>query len=824
MNELLLKLLNVPSDDVLRIAGASLAFRGGLSAAWFVFLALLSAVGVYWLYRTSPVTVKPWRRHSLTTLRVMFLLLLLALLLRPVLAFTVEGSIRRVLVVLFDGSASMQIKDVRLEANDQKRVALARDILDPGKGLNQPLERVKTKDLQPARIDVVKSAFQNERLNLLPRLDKEFDLAAFSFGQGAVELAARRNESSSATNSAGAGQTRTSGTSVHDFSWTDRLEASSPTTAIGDAIRDVLNRKRGQPLAGILLVTDGVNNSGSQPRDAAATAQQERVPLYLYGVGITSPRDIILQNLFAPDVTFVKDEVVVTVRVRGQGLAGESGELQLKLNDDVVATRTVLFSGDNEQVVPVRFTPQQLGEFELTATIDARPDETVKDNNTRSQRLKVIDARIRVLLADQSPRWEFRYLQAMLLRDRRVDLTCYLVESDKAISRAAGSPYRADFPARRDELFKYDLIILGDIDPKVLNLQHQDNLNKLVADFGGGLLVLAGKRHMPGGYRRTPLDKMLPVEFDPPTIESVQDPIADKPVKLQLTSAGRASAMLRISDQEEENAKIWNQLPPVYWVAKVARAKPAAEVLVVDPDPSRESRFGKMPVVAVQQYGLGQVMFVGTDNTWRWRKNAGDFYYTLIWGQISQRISIQRLLGVSKRTQLSTDRQNYLTGDRVTVYARLYTGVGYDPVQEPSIKGLFSTKSASGPRGEFILRPVPEQPAMYRGEFIAPAAMLYNISVETDPQTTLEVSVSEPKFEFGETAMNEPLLKDLAASTGGHYFREENLQQLPDTISAKTEHVQSPLEVELWASPLYFLLMLGVITLEWVLRKMSHLK
>jgi hypothetical protein len=329
---------------------------------------------------------------------------------------------------------------------------------------------------------------------------------------------------------------------------------------------------------------------------------------------------------------------------------------------------------------------------------------------------------------------------------------------------------------------------------------------------------------MPGNYRRTPLDKMLPVEFDPPTLESAQDPVADKPVKLQLTSAGRASAMLRISDREEENAKIWNQLPPIYWVAKVSRAKPAAEVLVVDPDPARESRFGKMPVVAVQQYGLGQVMFVGTDNTWRWRKNAGDFYYTLIWGQISQRISIQRLLGVSKRTQLSTDRQNYLTGDRVTVYARLYTGVGFDPVQEQSVKGAFVTKIGAGSRAEFTLRPVPEQPAMYRGEFIAPAAGLYSLSVENDPQTTLDVNVSEPKFEFGETAMNEPLLKDLAASTGGHYFREENLNQLPDTISSKTERVQSPLEVELWASPLYFILMLMVITAEWVLRKMSHLK
>jgi hypothetical protein len=611
---------------------------------------------------------------------------------------------------------------------------------------------------------------------------------------------------------------------VGDFDWVDRLEANAPATALGDAVREALNRKRGQPLAGVVLVTDGVNNSGGSPRDAAALAAQEGVPLFIYGVGITSPRDIIVQNLFAPEVTFVRDEVPVTVRVRGQGLAGQTAEVQLRLGDQVVARREITFGADADQVVPLKFTPQSLGEFELTAVVEARPDETVKDNNRRTQRLKVIDARIRVLLVDQSPRWEFRYLQAMLLRDRRVDLKCLLVEGDKAIARPADSPYLAEFPTRRDELFKYDLVILGDVDPKALTAQHQDNLNRLVSDFGGALLVVAGKRFMPGQYRRSALDKLLPVEFDAATLESAQDPVADKPIRLELTAAGRASAMLRLSDKDDENARIWAGLPPVYWVARVSRAKPAAEVLLVDPDPAKESRFGRMPVVAVQQYGLGQVMFVGTDNTWRWRKNAGDFYYTAVWGQIAQRVSIQRLLGVSRRTQLNTDRANYLTGDRVTIYARLYSGVGFDAVQEPSVKAFHGLKTGAGPRPEVTLRPVPEQPAMYRGEFIAPAAGAYSFWVESDPETLLDFTVAEPQFEFGETAMNEPLLQDLAARTGGQFFREESLRQLPDAIRARTERVRSPLEVELWASPLYFLLILAVVTVEWALRKLWHLK
>ena len=81
------------------------------------------------------------------------------------------------------------------------------------------------------------------------------------------------------------------------------------------------------------------------------------------------------------------------------------------------------------------------------------------------------------------------------------------------------------------------------------------------------------------------------------------------------------------------------------------------------------------------------------------------------------------------------------------------------------MKAAFGLKSGTGPRPEVILRPIPDQPAMYRGEFVAPSAGSYGFWVESDPQTMLDFNVTEPKFEFGETAMNEGLLRDLAATT-----------------------------------------------------------
>ncbi len=823
MTDLILKLLGARVEAAGDLASVRLAFQGGVGAGWVVLLALaLAGLGV-WTYRQWPPSTTPARRWLLTGLRVAFLLLLTLLLLRPVLAFTVEGSVRRTLLFLVDGSASMQIKDPRVNADDVKRAALVKGLSDPTKGLAQQPQAGRLREVEAiARLDLLKAGLKNEKLDLLPRLDYEFDLVPFSFGTDLNALPRGKSEVVE-------GETETKKTrrkaKVAQFEWVDKLDANSATTPIGDALRKAVELKRGQPLAGVVLVTDGGQNSGPSPREVAAQLKQEGVPLYIWGVGITSPRDIIVANLFAPEVSFVKDEVLANVRVRSQGLAGEKAKVVLKLGETKVDEREITFGPDGEQVVAMRFTPDKIGDFELEASIEARPDETVKDNNSRVQHLRVIDTKIRVLLVEQSPRWDFRYLQAMFMRDRRLELKCVLFEGAPSIARDVNTPYLERFPINREELFNYDLIVFGDVDPRQLTAEQQRNMGEFVSRFGGSFLMVAGKRFSPNAWRTTPIEQILPVEFDALNTAAVTgEGNADKPVRLTLTAQGRSSTMLRLADKDEESVVLWKTLPPVYWVAKVARAKPGAEVLVIDPDPLKASRFGPMPVVAVQQYGLGQSLFVGTDNTWRWRKNTGDEIYTTFWGQIAQRLALPRLTGGSRRTQLTLDRQNFVSGDRVAIYARLYRA-GFEPVNDAVVKGSYSVRTGDGGGAtEVSLRPVADQPGVYRGEFIAPAAGNYKFGIESDPDTRVDFNVTAPQFELGDTAMNEPLLRELATISGGEFFREETLFQLPDKILAKTERVRSPLEVELWASPLYFLLLLGVVTTEWVLRKLSHLK
>ena len=795
MIHFLLKILGTHGLEALDIAAWSLEFHGANLGMILLAGLALTALTV-WLYRRATAELSAWWRYTLAGLRVVLFLLLLAVVMQPVLQLGIDGKVRRSFVVLLDGTSSLRIQDPRTADADLKRAGIAKSLLDARAGLGQSLG--KSRELAGvARAELLQAVLQNSQLDLLKRLAEEFDLIFYSFGKELAELPS---------------------------DWASQYQPDSPVTALGDAVREVLRRQRGQSVAGAFILTDGGNNSGSLPLDAATLAWQEKFPLYIYGIGLTSPKDIIVESIFSEDVAFVKDELTVTVRVRSQGLAGEKAVVVLKLGDQPVGEQEIVFESDAEQAVEMKFTPPQTGEFDLQAAIAPRPDETVKDNNSQRKRLRVVDTKMNVLLIEQSPRWEFRYLLAMLLRDRRMTVKCLLFEADPGLAQAENSPYLAEFPKPKEDVFKYDVIILGDVDPKLFSAEQQETLRDYVSKFGGALVMIAGKRFSPDAYSRTPLEAALPVEIQKTHPDN--EAVADRPITLELTAVGKESPMLALSDKPEESLAVWHGLPPLYWILRVAGIKPAASVLVATQEPLPGGR-EKLPVLVLQKYGLGQTLFMGTDSTWRWRKNAGDKYFTLLWSQVVQRMAVSRLLGAAKRTQLSSDRQSYLIGDRVTVYARLYTA-SYDPVNDAQVTGRSAARDGkeAGNLGEreVPLRPLPGQPGMYRGEFVAPAAGAYKFVVDRDAETELDFAVQKPKFELGQTAMNEPLLKEMAAVSGGAFLREEDLYRLPELVNKKVETVRSYIEVEVWSSPLVFTLFVLVTGLEWAIRKKFQLK
>jgi hypothetical protein len=287
-------------------------------------------------------------------------------------------------------------------------------------------------------------------------------------------------------------------------------------------------------------------------------------------------------------------------------------------------------------------------------------------------------------------------------------------------------------------------------------------------------------------------------------------------IHLQLTPAGSRSPTLRLAPDEAESNRLWKQLPPIYWeVPADVTKKPLAEVLLVDPGVDKHPN----PVLVVQRSGKGEVMFLGTDNTWRWRQNTNEKLYPVFWGQLVQRLALPHLLGDKDGTEVTTDKTQYNLGETVTVYARLY-GPGFVPLTDEHVPAT----AVSGDRSLPVqLTPVPGEPGAYRGTLAAPPAGNYQVQVRgyTAP-TGFHVTRTSP--EFTDSALNEPSLRELAQITGGRFFREEDLHDLPAAIAADVESVRSTVDVDLGSAPAWFLLILLLATAEWILRKIFQLK
>ncbi len=757
----ILRALGADVDDVDAVSGWSLRWQGetwGLVAAvLLVVLVILS----WWLYRKCPQDVKARRWSFLTMLRVVFFAVLVSLLLQPVLLLTIEREVPRTLPILVDATGSMALAD--------------------GSGVSR-MARVGESLTERAGKSAVDS------------LQSELEVPLLSFTADGVEKVAG--------------------------DWSD-LQPQGEETALGDVLVKTLERYRGASLAGIVVVTDGGQNGGLPLAEASEILKQAGVPVFAVGVGDAAARDVAVENVEVRGVLLADDAAPVTVRLRSQGMKGSTGRLVFSLGGVQVAEEEVSFESDGPLEVRSLFIPKRAGAYSLEARFETDGgEEALAQNNLGHAALRVVDRRLRVLLTDQAPRWEYKYLEAMLGRERRVDLSCCLFEADPEIARVPGSPYLERFPFRAEELFEYDLVILGDIDPRFLTEAHQDLLRDYVSKAGGALVVVAGKRFVPAAYQRTELERLLPVELAGSALGAATA-VASRPVRLALTSSGRSSVMMQLGDDAEASQALWQRLPPIYWTARVRRAKPAADVLLVRADPSGESE--TVPVMALHRYGAGEVLFVGTDNFWRWRRNVGDRYHATLWGQIVQRMAGQRLLTDAPRITLQSERRRYRRGDRVRVYARLFAR-NWEPRREETVPGVLVWSEDPDRRREVALRAVPGQPGMYRSEFSAGDPGNYRLALSGDEISTLDFTVRDDNRELMQAAMNAGLLRDLATRTGGAFVALDRIDQLPAAITNRTARLTSMIGVDLWSSPIIFVLLVLLITMEWIVRKYSELK
>ncbi|MEM1059182.1 MAG: VWA domain-containing protein [Verrucomicrobiota bacterium] len=790
----------------------------GLSAGWAFFIFLLVGAGAVWGYVQFAPGVSRFWRTVLTALRLITIALLLILLTQPILNLTINEPVRQALLVLVDGTQSMLLNDRRTTPEDLKRASIAAGLLAPDAGLEAAVPSGADSWKNKSRWELLQTLAGNEQINLWQRLADKSDLYLHQFGKDTVQvMTLQETEETGAPDIA----------QVKEFF--AAAEPQETVTALGESLRQLLEQYRGWPVSGILLITDGASNSGLPPVEAARLAREQSIPLFVYGVGVTEPVDLVAKTLTAPQIGFLEERMEVTAKFDTAGLGPRTIRAVLRADGQEVDSQTIDVREDGSHELVFGFEPAEVGEVNLEATFQSFPEEISEENNTVSAKTRIVDKKINVLYIEQEPRWDFRYLLDLLQRDRRLLVKCIMIDGEPGLEKIEESPFLPELPETKEDIFKYEIIILGDVDPKDLGPARMELLKEWVADSNGGLIFLAGGKHNPRDYVGTPLEDLLPIV---PDVSVTSDAYAERvlePFKLELTPAGEDSSYLRMTDDFSQNLDIWEKFPGVRWTAAVTRAKPGAEILITDSRVEKSRAGRRMPVMALQGYGSGETVFIGTDETYRWRSRKGEEHYSQVWNSIMQSLALKRLQGASARTQLKANRERYFVGDKVVISGKVYDE-DFEPITAPTLEGKIDIKGldADGQESDRTIRldvtAVANERGEFQGEFTAKEPGLYTYSSFQDPEAVVKFEVVEAKIEQLETALNERLLASMADTAKGVFLREENLDTLPEKIAEQSATVATFKKIELYYSPWWLVLILTTLFLEWLLRRLLNLK
>ncbi|MFW6163007.1 MAG: hypothetical protein ACODAJ_09575, partial [Planctomycetota bacterium] len=485
-------------------AGPVTYFDYALRHPWpriVVLLLVVAALGyVAWIYHRER-TLSRGRRIALGVCRGILYALVIVMLFEPVLGMEMQVKVRRSLLVLLDRSASMAMHDRRSGRKQLEDAALALGKVP----FDQPSKPLSAKDraeaANAARIDLAKGLLTNPDLEVFDELSRTHKVRYFAFGEQ-LEPTTGEGEVLAET--------------------LRGIEATAEATRLGTAIEEAVRRYSGQTVAGILVLSDGASNGGIDPLEVARRLHERGIPLFPLGLGLPHPPDVRIASVTVHDTVLLRDTVPVHIQVDSTGYAHRSVELTMTLDGERVGRAQVLLD-DQPQFVDLEFTPERrAGSAPLAIELEELPGESSTENNRYEKPIQVIDEKIRVLYVEGKPRWEYRYLRRVLLRDESLDVKFLMTEGDRDLAKVH-EQYLATFPEEAAKAFAIDLVILGDVPARYFTPSQLERMEQLVRERGGSLLMLAGERHAPASYYDTPIADVLPVKLHPAGRESVPE-------------------------------------------------------------------------------------------------------------------------------------------------------------------------------------------------------------------------------------------------------------------------------------------------------------
>ena len=593
-------------------------------------------------------------------------------------------------------------------------------------------------------------------------------------------------------------------------------------TDINNALED--QRKKNKNLKAVFLLSDGDWNFGEPPQQAAMKLGAEKIPVFTLTVGRDRAQpDVIVESVNPPNYGLLGQQIAIPFRI--VSYLDEEYTTAVTLSSSrgprVSISKTVTIPARGQEHDSIVWRPTEIADYTLSVSvptwIKGSEKELIEDNNQQTFQLAIRTEKLNVLVVESYPRWEYRYLRNALTRDPGVDVSVLLLHPE--LGPGAGLNYIQKFPETREQLAKFDVVFLGDvgIGDKELTAEQANQIRGLVDQQGSGLVFMPGIRGRQLTFADHPLGELIPVTYDTSEKEGYW---AQREVNFKLTSTGKGHFLTMLASDEFLNDNIWKNLPGFYWCAAVERARPGSQVLATHS--SKRNDTGYIPVLATRPWGGGEVLFMGTDAAWRWRRGVEDRYHYRFWGQVVRWMAHKRKMAQGEGVRLTYSPPNPKEGDEVFLQATLLdlSGSSLNSSLRASVKDPngqtrdITFKSLEGDWGVFQEKMNVGQPGTYSIEVYNPNGK-QSVKTEIFVEGWLREKLGQPA--------NSKVMQEIAQRTGGQSGGADDFKKLLSQITLVAENEVFTENFRLWDKWWWGAIILLLLAVYWVCRKVMGL-
>jgi hypothetical protein len=605
--------------------------------------------------------------------------------------------------------------------------------------------------------------------------------------------------------------------SVESFSAPSTNENALNGTDLDSALESALHRYKN--LKALLLLSDGDWNVGKSPLGVATQYREQNIPIFAVPVGRETPvPDLVLESVSAPAYGLLGEEIAISFKISSHLPREVKTAVTISDNFGESAVKPITIPPNGEVQDSLLWSPRQVGEVDGVVKLPVEPDEAIAENNQSVFHMSVRVEKLKVLVVDSLPRWEYRYLRNALARDPGVEMRCLLWHPD--LGPGDGAHYISAFPDSKEALAPYDVVFLGDVGmgDGELTESNAELLKGLVEQQGSGLVFVPGQRGRQATLLHGPLKDLYPVELDSSKPAGLG---LENESQLTLTSSGQRHWLTRFDSDESKNDELWKQLPGFFWSAAVEKSRPGSEVLAVHS--TLRNAWGRMPLLVTRAAGNGKVLFLGTDSAWRWRRGVEDKFHYRFWGQVVRWMAHQRHLSEKDGIRLAYSPETPVAGDSVFLQSTVLDPSGF-PIDKGPVTGKVTAPDGRMERLDFAQ--AEGGWGVFKSRFTAQETGKYKIEVASEPngrQLTTELLVARPLIEKQGQPVNAQVLSEIAALTRGAVFPTADLDKLVRQISLLPEPKPVEKRLRLWSEPAWGGLLLALLTIYWVGRKWAGL-